>query len=65
MKKALALVAFALALEGAVLLQLASPPLPEAGAAAAVVAQARPSAGGPAASRPSAASSCRDGAKKC
>ena len=60
MKKALALVAFALALEGAVLLQLASPALPPPGAAVPMIAQIRP-----AASRPSAASPCRDGAKKC
>lgn len=60
MKKALALVAFALALEGAVLLQLASPALPSPGAAVPMIAQIRP-----AASRPSASSPCRDGAKKC
>ncbi len=61
MKKALALIVFALLLEGAVLLQLATPPIPPVAEDAAMVAQVRPPAGGPA--RP--ALPCRDGAKRC
>jgi len=58
MKKALALVVFALFLEGAVLLQLAAPLLPTADAAATVMAQAPRSAARP-------APPCGEGGNKC